>query len=69
MSSNSDKYVIFDVETTGFNPQHGARIIEIGAVHIENGKIGDLKHARKLYARESGCPLAGLNMIAIRGTH
>ncbi|WP_435550585.1 3'-5' exonuclease [Desulfobacterium sp. N47] len=39
MSSNSDKYVIFDVETTGFNPQHGARIIEIGVVHIENGNI------------------------------
>ena len=39
MSSNSDKYIIFDVETTGFDPQHGARIIEIGAVHIENGNI------------------------------
>lgn len=39
MLLNSDKYVIFDVETTGFNPQRGARIIEIGAVHIENGNI------------------------------
>ncbi len=31
--------MIFDVETTGFNPQHGARIIEIGAVLIEKGSM------------------------------
>lgn len=39
MSIFSSKYVIFDVETTGFNPQRGARIIEIGAVLVENGKM------------------------------
>ncbi|MBU1054148.1 MAG: 3'-5' exoribonuclease [Proteobacteria bacterium] len=39
MFLSSDRYVVFDVETTGFNPQHGARVIEIGAVHIENGHI------------------------------
>lgn len=39
MSLSSDRYVVFDVETTGFNPQYGARIIEIGAVLIKNGHI------------------------------
>lgn len=39
MSIFSSKYVIFDVETTGFSPQRGARIIEIGAVLVENGSM------------------------------
>ena len=39
MFLTSDRYVVFDVETTGFDPQRGARVIEIGAVHIENGNI------------------------------
>lgn len=33
-------YVVFDLETTGFSPVHN-RIIEIGAVKIENGIITD----------------------------
>ena len=33
-------YVVFDLETTGFSPVKN-RIIEIGAVKIENGKITD----------------------------
>ena len=33
-----DRYVIFDLETTGFSPQY-AEIIEIGAVRVENGRI------------------------------
>ena len=35
-----EKYVVFDLETTGFSPEHN-RIIEIGAVKVENGKITD----------------------------
>ncbi|MDO9565568.1 MAG: exonuclease domain-containing protein [Candidatus Desulfaltia sp.] len=31
-----DRYVALDVETTGFSPQNGDRVIEIGAVAIEN---------------------------------
>jgi len=39
MPKTSNRYVIFDVETTGFGPQRGARVIEIGAVLVENGKM------------------------------
>ncbi len=34
----TDSFVVFDLETTGFSPDH-AKIIEIGAVRIENQKI------------------------------
>ncbi len=33
-----EKYVVFDLETTGFSPEY-AEIIEIGAVRVENGII------------------------------
>lgn len=39
MPKISNRYVVFDVETTGFGPQRGARVIEIGAVLVENGKM------------------------------
>ena len=32
-------FTIFDVETTGLSPSAGDRIVEIGAVRIEGGKI------------------------------
>ena len=35
-----DPYVVFDIETTGFSPLTN-RIIEIGAVRVEKGKITD----------------------------
>lgn len=35
------KYTIFDVETTGLNPQAGDRIIEIAAVQMENDVIDE----------------------------
>ncbi len=38
--SLNDTYVVFDIETTGFSPVNN-RIIEIGAVKVENGKIVD----------------------------
>ena len=34
-----NRYVALDVETTGFSPQNGDRVIEIGAVAIENQSI------------------------------
>ena len=36
----SDCFVVFDIETTGFSPIQN-KIIEIGAVKIENGRITD----------------------------
>ncbi len=36
--SLDDKYVVFDLETTGFSPKKH-QIIEIGAVKVENGQI------------------------------
>ena len=38
--SLDDTYVVFDIETTGFSMER-CKIIEIGAVKIENGKITD----------------------------
>ena len=38
--SLDEKFVVFDLETTGFSPENN-RIIEIGAVKVENGKITD----------------------------
>ena len=38
--SLEDTYVVFDIETTGFSPINN-RIIEIGAVKVENGEITD----------------------------
>ncbi|HUV50285.1 MAG TPA: 3'-5' exonuclease [Anaerolineae bacterium] len=34
-----NRYVALDVETTGFSPKSGDRVIEIGAVAIENQSI------------------------------
>lgn len=36
--SLSDTFVVFDIETTGFSPVHN-KIIEIGAVKVENNKV------------------------------
>lgn len=33
--------VVFDTETTGLSPRNGDRIIEIGAVKLDSGKIVD----------------------------
>ncbi|MCA9409372.1 MAG: 3'-5' exonuclease [Candidatus Omnitrophica bacterium] len=35
------EYVVFDVETTGLNPQQGDRILEIAAVKVKDGEIVD----------------------------
>lgn len=34
-----DRHVVVDLETTGLHPRQGHRIIEIGAVAIENGVV------------------------------
>lgn len=36
-----DKIVVIDIETTGYSPLKGSRIIEIGAVKYEKGQIID----------------------------
>lgn len=38
--SFKDTFVVFDIETTGFSPKKN-KIIEIGAVKVEDGKITD----------------------------
>lgn len=38
MGDTYDRYVVFDIETTGLSPQYD-KITEIGAVYIENGQI------------------------------
>ena len=37
--------VVFDFETTGLSPKNGDRVIEIGAVAIENGRLTDEFHS------------------------
>ncbi len=37
--NSTNRYVALDVETTGFSPQNGDRVIEIGAVAIEDQGI------------------------------
>ena len=38
---NTRKFVVFDLETTGFSPEKGDKIIEIGAVKIYDDEIID----------------------------
>lgn len=37
--NNCQRYVVFDVETTGLYPHKGDRIIEIGGIVIEDGRM------------------------------
>ena len=39
------RHVIFDVETTGLSAPRGDRVIELGAVAVESGKITEEFHA------------------------
>ena len=39
MTISTNRYVALDVETTGFSPQNGDRVIEIGAVAIKGQSI------------------------------
>lgn len=40
-----ERFVIFDLETTGLFPQRGDRVIEIGAVSIEKGRVQEEFHS------------------------
>ena len=40
MERNPDSYVVVDLETTGLQPAKD-RILEIGAVKVENGEVKD----------------------------
>lgn len=38
---SSNEFVVLDIETTGFSPSKGGRIIEIGAVKVVDNKVVD----------------------------
>ncbi len=38
---NKDEFIVFDTETTGFDPEIGHKVIEIGAVRVVDGKVTD----------------------------
>lgn len=44
---NSEKFIVLDIETTGFSPDKGGRIIELGMVKIN--KNGDILDSYKEY--------------------
>jgi len=37
----ASRAIILDLETSGLSPNYGAKIIEIGMIKVENGKIVD----------------------------
>lgn len=41
----NERFVAFDIETTGLYPARGDRIIEVGAIAIENNKPAQLFHS------------------------
>jgi DNA polymerase-3 subunit epsilon len=38
------RYVVFDLETTGLKPSQGDRIVAIGAVRLEHGRVNETDH-------------------------
>ena len=41
MTTHTSSLVVLDFETSGLKPEQGARVIEIGAVRVQNGAIGE----------------------------
>ena len=44
LNDKTKRHVAFDTEPTGLNPWRGGRIIEVGAVAIEKGLMGEEFH-------------------------
>jgi DNA polymerase-3 subunit epsilon len=57
--------VAFDVETTGFSPTRGDRVIEIGAVRIVDGELSD--EFQSLVAFRGSIPKAAQRVHGITG--
>jgi DNA polymerase III epsilon subunit len=41
---HSQRFIVFDLETTGLSPQRGDRVIEIGAIAVENWRLTEEFH-------------------------
>ena len=40
-AASSDTVIVLDFETTGMSPDYGDRVIEVGAVRLENGRVSE----------------------------
>ena len=49
-----ERLIVLDTETTGIDPKEGHRIIEVGAVQIENREITNTEF-HKIYSTQSNC--------------
>jgi len=69
-TNHAQRFVVFDLETTGLSYRQGDRVIEIGAVAIENRKVVAEFHSLVNVAREIN-PLAqqvhGISKAMLRG--
>jgi len=41
----NNRFVVIDVETTGLSPSRGSRVVEAGAILLENGEIKEEFHS------------------------
>jgi DNA polymerase-3 subunit epsilon len=65
-------YTVFDTETTGLDPEHGDRIISIGAVRIVNGRVLHNDTYERLVDPQRAVPASstavhGLTTAMVRG--
>jgi DNA polymerase-3 subunit epsilon len=65
-------YTVFDTETTGLDPEHGDRIISIGAVRIVNGRLLHNDTYERLVDPQRAVPASstavhGLTTAMVRG--
>ncbi|MDD5055904.1 MAG: 3'-5' exonuclease [Candidatus Peribacteraceae bacterium] len=57
---------VFDVETTGLDPRHGHRMIEIAGIRLENGVIDETNAFVSLVNPERGIPVEARQVNKIR---
>lgn len=67
---NSEKFTVIDIETSALSPIKGGKIIEIGAVKVENGKITEEFHTlinpeQKIYSKTT--QLTGITNEMLEG--